>query len=100
MKSAVFAGAKPAGAALAVLVRAYQLLLRPILPPACRFEPSCSAYAIEALRTHGAARGSLLAAWRVLRCNPWGGCGHDPVPPAGHFHRLAHDHLTKDVKAS
>ena len=67
---------------LAVGVRGYQLLLRPLFPPACRFEPSCSHYAIEALTRHGAGRGSLLAARRVLRCNPWGGSGFDPVPPA------------------
>ena len=75
------------------MVRAYQLVLRPLFPPACRYEPSCSAYAIEALRTHGALRGLGLAVWRVLRCNPWGGCGYDPVP------RCAHDR-THDLKAS
>ncbi len=84
MSLAGSAGANPAGAALALLVRGYQLVLRPLLPPACRFEPSCSAYAIEALRRHGALRGLALAAWRILRCNPWGGCGHDPVPPCAH----------------
>jgi len=46
----------------------------------CRFEPSCSAYAMEALQTHGALVGSWLAAKRICRCHPWGGCGHDPVP--------------------
>ncbi len=92
--------ASPAGAAAALLVRAYQLLVRPMLPPACRFEPSCSAYAITALRTHGAGRGTLLAAWRILRCNPWGGCGHDPVPPSFLFHWPARAHPPKDVKAS
>ncbi len=75
-----------AGALLALAVRGYQLVLRPLFPPACRFEPSCSAYAIEALRTHGAIRGLGLAAWRVLRCNPWGGCGPDPVPGCKHRH--------------
>ena len=100
MRPGASGGAKPAGAVLAMLVRAYQLLLRPILPPACRFEPSCSAYAIAALRTHGAGRGLLLAAWRVLRCNPWGGCGHDPVPPCGHFRMPMRAQITKDVKAS
>ncbi len=77
---------KPAGALLALAVRLYQLVLRPLFPPACRFEPSCSAYAIGALRTHGALRGLALAAWRILRCNPWGGAGYDPVPPCGHNH--------------
>jgi putative membrane protein insertion efficiency factor len=68
-------------------VRLYQWLASPVLrvvfgPLArCRFEPSCSAYAIEALRTHGALAGSWLALKRIGRCQPWGSCGHDPVPP-------------------
>ncbi len=48
----------------------------------CRFTPSCSAYFIEAVERHGALRGCALGIWRLLRCNPWGGCGYDPVPPA------------------
>lgn len=48
----------------------------------CRFSPSCSAYAMEAVRVHGALAGSFMAARRLARCHPWGGCGHDPVPPA------------------
>jgi len=48
----------------------------------CRFEPSCSAYALEALQMHGPSKGTWLAAKRLCRCNPWGGCGFDPVPPA------------------
>ena len=75
----------PVATALALAVRAYQLVLRPLLPPACRFEPSCSVYAIEALRVHGAARGGSLAAWRVLRCNPWCACGFDPVQGKAFF---------------
>ena len=63
------------------LVTAYRLLVSPVLGPACRFAPSCSAYAIEALRVHGALHGTLLALRRVLRCHPWGGHGYDPVPP-------------------
>ncbi len=63
------------------LVRLYQWTLRPLLGANCRFTPSCSDYAIEALRCHGALRGSGLAAWRVLRCNPWVEGGDDPVPP-------------------
>jgi hypothetical protein len=51
-----------------------------VLPPSCRFQPSCSAYAITALQRYGALRGSWLAAKRLLRCHPWGGSGHDPVP--------------------
>jgi putative membrane protein insertion efficiency factor len=69
---------------LVALLRAYQLLLSPMLGQNCRFYPSCSHYAIEALRTHGAARGSLLAARRVCRCHPWNEGGHDPVPPPQH----------------
>ena len=63
------------------LLRGYQLLLSPMLGPKCRFYPSCSHYAIEALRIHGAARGSLLAARRVCRCHPWNPGGVDFVPP-------------------
>jgi putative membrane protein insertion efficiency factor len=68
-------------------VRLYQWLVSPVMrfvfgPLArCRFEPSCSAYAIEAVRTHGALTGSWLALKRIGRCQPWGSCGHDPVPP-------------------
>jgi len=69
-----------AARALAVLVRFYQLAVRPLLPPACRFYPSCSDYAIEALRSHGAMRGAVLASWRVMRCNPLVPGGYDPVP--------------------
>lgn len=64
------------------LLRAYQLLLSPMLGQNCRFYPSCSNYAIEALRGHGAARGSLLALRRVCKCHPWNDGGLDPVPPA------------------
>ena len=72
---------KPIAAGLALLVRAYQLIVRPLLAPSCRFEPSCSAYAIEALGTHGALRGAWLASWRIVRCNPLCAGGYDPVPP-------------------
>ncbi len=75
---------KPVASGMALLVRAYQLVLRPLLPPACRFVPSCSAYAIEALHTHGAWRGLLLACSRVARCNPFCAAGYDPVPPCAH----------------
>ena len=66
---------------LAVPVHAYRLLVSPWLGRNCRFAPTCSAYALEALETHGALRGGALALRRVLRCHPWGGEGHDPVPP-------------------
>jgi len=62
------------------LIRAYQICLSPLLGAHCRFHPTCSAYAIEALRRHGAIRGSGLALWRILRCNPFHPGGHDPVP--------------------
>ena len=65
---------------LLALVRLYQRLVRPLLPPSCRFHPTCSDYAAEAIRRHGAARGSLLAAARVARCNPFHPGGVDPVP--------------------
>jgi putative membrane protein insertion efficiency factor len=63
------------------VVRAYQVVVSPWLPPSCRYTPTCSAYAIEALRAHGAGRGSWLALRRIGRCHPWGGHGFDPVPP-------------------
>ena len=67
-------------AALRGAVRLYQLLLSPVLPPSCRYLPTCSDYALEALARHGALRGSWLALGRLLRCHPWGGSGYDPVP--------------------
>ena len=69
---------------LVLLVKLYQWTLRPFIGAQCRFEPSCSHYAIEALRLHGPVRGSALAAGRVLRCNPWNEGGHDPAPPGRH----------------
>ena len=58
----------------------YRTCISPFTPPSCRFTPTCSAYALEALRKHGAIKGLWLAAKRILRCNPWGGSGYDPVP--------------------
>jgi putative membrane protein insertion efficiency factor len=66
--------------ALIALVRAYRLLLSPWLGSACRFEPTCSLYALDALQRHGAAAGSYLAVARLLRCHPWCAGGCDPVP--------------------
>lgn len=65
---------------LLCVVRAYRWLISPMLPPACRFHPSCSSYAEEALQRHGALRGGWLAARRVCRCGPWHAGGYDPVP--------------------
>ena len=67
---------------LIVVVGAYRRWVSPALPPRCRFHPSCSAYAAEALREHGAARGSALTLRRLLRCQPFHPGGYDPVPPA------------------
>jgi putative membrane protein insertion efficiency factor len=65
----------------ALPVRAYRLFLSPWFGMNCRFQPTCSAYALEALEKHGAIRGSWLALRRILRCHPGGGSGYDPVPP-------------------
>ncbi len=64
--------------ALIGLVRFYQMAIGPWLPSSCRFTPSCSTYALQALREYGAVKGFVLAVWRILRCNPFGGHGHDP----------------------
>jgi putative membrane protein insertion efficiency factor len=65
---------------LIALVRGYQIVLSPLLPAACRYYPSCSAYAVEALEKYGAWRGSWLAAKRIARCHPFRAGGYDPVP--------------------
>jgi uncharacterized protein len=62
------------------LIRAYQLLVAPLLPPSCRYYPSCSHYAAQAIARHGPWQGALLGLRRLLRCHPWGGAGYDPVP--------------------
>ena len=72
-----------------ILIRIYQLLIRPLLQAlggpgsGCRFTPGCSSYFLEACEVHGVLRGSWLGIRRIGRCNPWGGEGHDPVPPRG-----------------
>ncbi|MDX2208104.1 MAG: membrane protein insertion efficiency factor YidD [Gemmatimonadales bacterium] len=65
---------------LRLVVRGYQRFISPGLPPACRFHPSCSQFAVEALTRHGAFRGSWFAIKRIARCHPWHPGGHDPVP--------------------
>lgn len=62
------------------MIRLYQLLLSPVMTPSCRFLPSCSEYASEAIARHGACHGGMLTLKRLARCHPWGGCGLDPVP--------------------
>lgn len=61
-------------------IRFYQRFVSPLTPPACRFTPTCSAYAAEAILKHGIVKGTCLAVRRILRCHPWGGSGYDPVP--------------------
>lgn len=63
------------------LIRLYQLTLSPFFGRQCRFHPSCSHYAAEAIQTHGVFKGTWLAGWRLLRCGPWTPGGYDPVPP-------------------
>ena len=77
---------------LLIAIRFYRALLSPIKTAffgplgRCRYRPSCSEYALEAVRIHGVWRGSWLAVWRLCRCHPWGGCGYDPVPPSAECH--------------
>ncbi len=68
------------GACAEALITVYRLGISPILPGGCRFQPTCSAYALDAVRRFGAGRGSVLALRRLARCHPWGGSGYDPVP--------------------
>lgn len=63
-----------------LLIKIYQLCISPLLPPSCRYTPSCSKYAAEAIRKYGPFKGGYLAAKRILSCHPWGGSGYDPVP--------------------
>ena len=76
------------GWALRAAVRAYQLVVSPLLPPCCRFLPSCSEYAVEAIERHGPWKGTGLTLHRLARCHPWGGSGYDPVPEPGGIDRL------------
>jgi uncharacterized protein len=79
----------PVRALLVGVLLLYRGTIGPMLGGGCRFHPTCSAYALEAIRTHGAAKGSALAAWRVLRCSPLTPGGIDPVPPVGSWRRRA-----------
>ena len=62
------------------LIKFYRVCISPLKPPTCRFTPTCSEYALQAFRKHGPFKGLILTVWRILRCNPWGGSGYDPVP--------------------
>ena len=68
---------------ITIPVKLYQYLLSPFLMNSCRFKPTCSEYAIQAFKTRGVFTGLYLTVWRLIRCNPWGGHGYDPVPPPG-----------------
>jgi len=68
---------------LIIPVKIYQWMISPLLPNSCRYDPTCSVYAVEALKTHGPLKGLALATRRILSCHPWGGHGYDPVPPKG-----------------
>ena len=67
-------------APLKLIIRFYQMAISPYLPPTCRYQPTCSNYALKALEVHGLFKGSYLAIKRILSCHPWGGSGYDPVP--------------------
>jgi putative membrane protein insertion efficiency factor len=83
-------------ALLLLPIRLYQWTLSPLLGVNCRYAPSCSEYAVEAIATHGALRGLVLTARRILRCHPWGGSGYDPVPTrnTSHHKTCHHPHAT------
>jgi len=68
---------------LTVPIKIYQWIISPALPKTCRYHPSCSEYAVEALLIHGPVKGLIMGTKRILSCHPWGGHGHDPVPPKG-----------------
>jgi hypothetical protein len=78
------------------LIRVYQVTISPLIGPTCKYYPSCSHYGYEAVRRHGALRGTVLAGWRVLRCNPWSNGGVDEVPTAGE-RLFRHRHQTSSV---
>lgn len=75
---------------LILLVKAYQLMISPYFPTSCRYTPTCSNYAVQALKKHGAIKGTGMAVWRVLRCNPWSDGGEDPVPEPKSSHTTNH----------
>jgi len=81
VRDAIRAAGRLAAEVLILPVRFYQKFISPLLGNRCRFAPSCSRYAVDALRVHGVLRGTMLAVWRILRCNPLGRSGYDPVPP-------------------
>ena len=79
------------------LIRFYRRSISPLFPPSCRFVPTCSEYAMQALATHGLLKGLLLTVWRLLRCQPFARFGYDPVPPKGRW-ASPERRLTKDKR--
>ncbi|HAX72294.1 MAG TPA: membrane protein insertion efficiency factor YidD [Firmicutes bacterium] len=77
------------------LIQFYQRYISPLSPPRCRYFPTCSTYAKEAIELHGPYKGGYLALKRILRCNPWGGFGYDPVPCCDHKHHKDKDDSQK-----
>jgi putative membrane protein insertion efficiency factor len=69
------------------LIKIYQIFISPLCPGVCRFRPTCSQYAIEAIKVHGVIKGIWLSFRRICRCHPWGGSGYDPVPPKETRHK-------------
>jgi hypothetical protein len=78
------------------IIRAYQKYISPLKKPCCRYYPTCSEYALEAVRKHGALKGLILAAWRLLRCNPYSRGGVDYVPEKFHLYTLKSEQKKKD----
>ena len=74
------------------VIRFYRKYISRLFPPSCRYYPTCSTYALEAIEVHGALKGGCLALWRLLRCNPLSKGGYDPVPPKNHDLRHHHHH--------
>lgn len=93
----LWASGAPARAALVAIIKTYRVVLSGWLGGQCRFAPTCSHYAEQAIRTHGAIKGSALASWRVLRCNPYGKGGLDPVPTPSHLR--AYENITHTPEA-
>lgn len=87
----------PVRTILIAVLRIYQAAISPFIPPACRFYPSCSQYAVEAIERRGVAMGLCLAVWRVLRCQPWSAGGYDPVPEPKHGPRCGAAHSTPGI---